>query len=87
VVDGGKQRVEQVLVRLSPETYSAMQLAQPFVGRRSMQDLLAAVIDDFLSTLRTADDGYARALVGLRELQARREGVLSRKKPKYASDA
>lgn len=87
MADQGKRRAEQVLVRLSPETYSALQLAQPFVGRRSMQDLLAAVIDDFLEVLRASDDGYARALIGLRESQARRDGVLSRKRPTYASDA
>ena len=87
MTDQAKHKVEQVLVRLSPETYSALQLAQPFAGRRSMQDLLASVIDDYLDHLRANDDGYARALVGLRESQARREGVLSRRRPAHANDA
>ena len=68
---------EQLIVRVSLETYSAMQLAQPFAQRRSMQDLLSAIIDDFLDNLRASDDGFEKALVGLRESQARRQGVLS----------
>ena len=70
---------EQLIVRVSLETYSAMQLAQPFAQRRSIQDLLAAIIDDFLQTLRAGDAGFEKALVGLRESEARREGVLSRR--------
>jgi hypothetical protein len=72
-----KGNSEQLLVRITPETYSALQLAQPFVQRRSMQDLVGAVIEDFLNDLRTRDPGFERALVGLRESQARRDGVLS----------
>jgi hypothetical protein len=68
---------DQLIVRVSPETYSAMQLAQPFAQRRSMQDLLSAIIDDFLDNLRACDAGFEKALVGLRESQARRQGVLS----------
>jgi hypothetical protein len=68
-----------LIVRVSLETYSAMQLAQPFAQRRSMQDLLSAIIDDFLSDLRANDAGFEKALVGLRESQARRAGVLSRR--------
>jgi hypothetical protein len=70
---------EQLIVRVSLETYSALQLAQPFVQRRSTQDLLTMIIDDFLDDLRSQDSGFAKALVGLRESQARREGVLSRR--------
>jgi hypothetical protein len=70
---------DTVVVRVSPEIHSALQLAQPFVQRRSMQDLLAAIIGDFLETLRTSDSGFEKALVGLRESQARREGVLTRR--------
>jgi len=44
-----------------------------------MQDLLAAIIDDFLADLRAEDPGYQKALTGLRESQARREGVLTRR--------
>ena len=74
-----KSNSEQLLIRVTPETYSALQLAQPFVQRRSMQDLVCSVIDDFLDDLRTRDPGYERALIGLRESQARRDGVLSRR--------
>jgi hypothetical protein len=79
VTAAAKGNSEQLLVRVSPETYSALQLAQPFVQRRSMQDLVAAVIEDFLSDLRANDPGFERALVGLRESRARRDGVLSRR--------
>ena len=83
----GQQKTEQVLVRLPHTTYSALQLALPFAGRRSMQDLLAAVIDEYLATLRSNDDGYAHALIGLRESEARREGVLSRRRTTSRSSA
>jgi hypothetical protein len=79
VTAAAKSNSEQLLVRVTPETYSALQLAQPFVQRRSMQDLVSAVIEDFLNDLRTRDPGFERALVGLRESQARRDGVLSRR--------
>lgn len=68
---------EQLIVRVSRDTYSAMQLAQPFVRRRSMQDLLSGIISDFLDGLRNSDAGFEKALVGLRESEARQEGVLS----------
>ncbi len=68
---------EQLIVRVSRETYSALQLAQPFVRRRSMQDLLSGIINDFLDKLRKDDGGFEKALVGLRESEARQEGVLS----------
>ena len=73
------QATQQLLVRVSAETHAALQLAQPFARRRSMQDLLAAIIDDFLADLRAEDPGYQKALTGLRESQARREGVLTRR--------
>jgi hypothetical protein len=75
-------RSEQVLVRVAPETYVALQLAQPFVQRRSMQDLLGSIIDDFLNTLRDQDPGFEQALVGLRESLALREGVLAKRCPR-----
>jgi hypothetical protein len=70
---------QQLLVRVPAETYAALQLAQPFAQRRSMQDLLAAMIDDFVENLRAQDPGYQKALTGLRESEARREGVLARR--------
>lgn len=73
------KKTEQLIVRVSLETYSAMQLAQPFVQRRSMQDLLTSIIDEFLVNLRAGDAGFEKALVGLRESGARREGVLTRR--------
>jgi len=80
--DKGKSgKSEQLLVRVPPETYSALQLAQPFVQRRSMQDLVAGMIEEFIDDLRNRDPGFERALVGLRESQARRDGVLSRRSP------
>lgn len=74
-----KRKAEQVLVRLTPETYTALQLAQPFVQRRSMQDLLETIVDDFLDQLRAQEPGFQQALAGLRESQARSQGVLSRR--------
>lgn len=73
------RKTEPLIVRVSLETYSAMQLAQPFAERRTMQDLLASIIDDFLENLRATDTGFEKALVGLRESQARKEGVLTRR--------
>lgn len=70
---------EQLLVRVSPETYTALQLAQPFVHRRSMQDLVSAIIEDFLVNLRAGNPGFEKALVGLRESDARSAGVLTRR--------
>ncbi len=74
-----KRNSEQLLVRVSPETYSALQLALPFVRRRSMQGLVAAIIQDFLIDLRAQDLGFEKALAGLRESQARKAGILSRR--------
>jgi hypothetical protein len=72
-------KTEQLAIRVSPETFSALQIAQPFVRRRSMQDLVAAIINDFLVDLRARDPGFEQALVGLRESEARSTGVLSRR--------
>jgi hypothetical protein len=44
-----------------------------------MQDLVAAIIDEFLEDLRANDPGFEKALIGLQESQARRQGVLSRR--------
>ena len=70
---------EQVNVRVSTETYASLQLAQPFVQLRSLQDLLKMIIDDFLDDLRARDTGFEKALLGLRESEARRLGVLARR--------
>lgn len=71
-------RSEQILVRVSRETYTALQLAQPFERRRSMQDLVVSIIDAYLDALRSREPGFEQALVGLREAQARESGVLAR---------
>jgi hypothetical protein len=70
---------EQLIVRVPLGTYSALQLAQPFAKRRTMQDLLAKIIDEFLEDLRAKDPGFEKAMVGLRESEAREEGVLTRR--------
>jgi len=77
----GDSRTEPILVRVSQETYTALQLAQPFEGRRSMQDLVHAMIEDYLRSLRHREPGFEKALAGLREAQARTDGVLARKSP------
>lgn len=66
-------------VRLPPSTYRALQLALPFVDRNSMQELLESIIESFLAELQSANPGFEKALEGLLESQARREGVLSRR--------
>jgi hypothetical protein len=68
-----------VLVRLPRETYAALQLSLPFVQRSSVQDVLTAFIDDYLAHLAESDSGFAQALQGLRESEARRDGVLARR--------
>jgi hypothetical protein len=73
------EATEQVNVRVSPEIYAALQLAQPFVQRRSMQELLKEIIEDFVASLRARDPGYEKALLGLRESEARKSGVLARR--------
>jgi hypothetical protein len=71
---------EQILVRVTADTYTALQLAQPFVGKRSMQDLIASVLVDYLDNLIGRDDGFRQALRGLRESQARNSGVLAQRR-------
>lgn len=71
---------EQILVRVSVDTYASLQLALPFEGRRSMQDLLSGVIDAYLADLLQRDDGYRQALDGLRESRATADGVLARRR-------
>ncbi|MCX5068757.1 hypothetical protein OOJ91_23220 [Micromonospora lupini] len=70
---------EQILIRVDAETYTALQLAQPFEGRRSMQDLVCAIIEDFVVGLRSREPGFEKALLGLREAQAPKDGVLARR--------
>ena len=76
---------QQILVRVSADTYTALQLAQPFVGKRSMQDLVAAVLGEFLDSLIASDGGFSLAVQGLRESQARNSGVLARRRAGPAS--
>jgi hypothetical protein len=70
---------EAITVRVTPDTFAALQLAQPFIGRRSMQDLLGMIIDDFLSDLERREPGFQTALTGLVEARARQAGVLARR--------
>lgn len=81
------KKKEQFIVRVPLDTYNALQLAHPFVQRRSMQDLVAGIIDDFLENLRATDPGFEKALTGLRESEARREGVLTRRAPSHRGQA
>lgn len=74
------ESVDQILVRVSPEIYAALQLAIPFEGRRSMQDLVSTILDDYLASLRRMDPGYEQAFVGLRESRARSADVLARRR-------
>jgi hypothetical protein len=73
------KKIEPLIVRVPLGTYSALQLAQPFAKRRTMQDLLTTIIDEFLENLRAKDPGFEKALLGLRESEAREEGVLTRR--------
>ena len=68
-----------VLVRLPRETYAALQLSLPFVQRSSMQEVLAVFIDEYLAHLADSDPGFERALQGLKESAALRDGVLARR--------
>ena len=52
-----------------------------------MQDLLASIIEDFLTDLRDHDPGFQQALVGLRESEARADGVLSKRRPPRAGQS
>jgi hypothetical protein len=73
----GKQ--VQILVRVPPETYAALQLASAFEGKRSMQRLVRAILDDYIASLRRREPGYEKALVGWTESKAREAGVLARR--------
>ncbi|BCB85729.1 hypothetical protein Psuf_030420 [Phytohabitans suffuscus] len=75
----GDTRTESVLVRVSSEVYAALQLAQPFEGCRSMQELLHSMVQDHLEALRRREPGFEKALQGLREAQARADGVLAKR--------
>jgi len=70
---------KQLMIRVPMDTYYALQLAHPFARRDSMQDLVAGIIDEFLENLRATDPGFEKALVGFRESEARKEGVLTRR--------
>jgi hypothetical protein len=71
---------EQILVRVSADVYTALQVAQPFAGKRSMQDLVAWVLSNFLDDLMAHDEGFRQAIQGLRESQARSSGILARRR-------
>ena len=60
---------------ISLETYSAMQLDQPFAKRRTMQ----AIINDFREPAGHDRYRFGKALVGIRESQAHKEGPLTRR--------
>ena len=74
-----RQPSDQVLVRVSPELFAALQLALPFENRRSMQDLAANVLEDFVEQLAARDSGFRAAMTGLAESRAQRAGVLARR--------
>lgn len=75
-----------VLCRVPEATYVALQLAQPFVKRKSMQDLAKAIIDDFIADLRRRDPGFDKAVTGLRESRAQAEGTLARRRAGRQTD-
>jgi hypothetical protein len=78
--DGPTRKSEQILVRVTPELFASMQLALPFVQRRSMQDLVSSVLEGFVEALGQDDPGFALACTGLSESQARRSGILARRR-------
>ena len=74
--DGTTRKSDQILVRMTPELFASMQLALPFVQRRSMQDLVSSVLEGFVEALGQDDPGFALACTCLSESQARRSGSL-----------
>lgn len=68
-----------VMMRLPRETFDALQLSLPFVQRSSAQEVLRVFIEAYLEDLAAADPGFERALQGLRESAALRDGVLARR--------
>jgi len=79
VSESEKSTTATVLCRVPLETYELLQLAQPFVQRRSMQDLALSIIEAFLKDLRRRNAGFEKAVVGLRESRAQEEGKLARR--------
>jgi hypothetical protein len=82
----GRSDPKSLIVRVTPETYAALQLSQPFGEQSSMQDVLAMLIDRYLSELTASDPGFERALDGLKESRARRHGVLARRAVRKTSN-
>lgn len=78
--DESARKTEQVLVRVSPDLFATLQLALPFVGRRSMQDLVGGILNEFVSDLAERDSGFKAALTGLAESKARRMDVLGKRR-------
>jgi hypothetical protein len=78
--DGKTRKSEQILVHVTPELFASMQLALPFVQRRSMQDLVSSVLESFVEALGQEDPGFALACTGLSESQARRSGILAHRR-------
>lgn len=74
----GTRKSEQILVRVPPELFASLQLALPFVQRRSMQDLVSS--EGFVEALGNDDPGFALAVTCLSESQARRSGILARRR-------
>ena len=46
-------------MHVTPELFASMQLALPFVQRRSMQDLVSSVLESFVGALGQDDPGFA----------------------------
>jgi hypothetical protein len=79
-IDGKTRKSEQILVRVTPELFASLQLALPFVQRRSMQDLVSSVLEGFVEALGNDDPGFSLAVTCLSESQARRSGILARRR-------
>lgn len=79
-IDSKTRKSEQILVRVTPELFTSLQLALPFVQRRSMQDLVSSVLEGFVEALGNDDPGYALAVTCVTESRARRSGILARRR-------
>lgn len=75
-----KSATTTVVCRVPQDTFEILQLAQPFAKRRSMQDLVLMIIDEFVAELRHRDPGFEKAVVGLIESRAQQDGTLARRR-------
>lgn len=78
--DTQKDSSEQILVRVGTTTREALMLAVVFERKRSMQQLVAGLLQDYVTDLAAKDPGFAKALAGLAESSAQRDGVLARRR-------